>query len=88
MALEWKSCSMDVTPELMCLNQCFFFELHNTAETLTTHAYPSLLIHARNPRSIFEDCVGKSSRLNWIILKIWAEGLHTLGNIHYGMVNQ
>jgi hypothetical protein len=27
----------------------FFFELHNTSETLTTHAHSSLWIHARKP---------------------------------------
>jgi hypothetical protein len=42
----------------------FFFELHNTSETVTTHAHSSLWIEANpTPRSIFEDCAGKSSRL-------------------------
>jgi hypothetical protein len=42
----------------------FFCELHNTSETLTTHTHPYEYTHANpTPRSIFEDCAGKSSRL-------------------------
>jgi hypothetical protein len=37
-------------------NGAICFELHNTSETLTTQINPT-------PRSIFENCAGKSSRL-------------------------
>jgi hypothetical protein len=33
----------------LCSSSLFFFELHNTSETLTTHAHSSLWIHAHKP---------------------------------------
>jgi hypothetical protein len=58
-----QSCILEIT--VMSRKSLIFCELHNTSETLTTHAHSSLWIPHANPtpRSIFEDCAGKSSRL-------------------------